>query len=180
MNLYLRLLITWIRGRTLSRLGPWDTHIKPMRVLPTDLDLFGHMNNGRYPTVLDLGRIEHMFRTPVHKEIDRHGGYFVVAALTVNYRRSLLPWQRYDIRTRFLGATAFGTFVEQTFVGVGEHEGVVYAHAMVQLRGLKKSGGTMTDGELYEIFGPVPDGRGVPEWAQQWSDASRQAAKQAG
>ncbi len=177
VNLYLRLLITWIRGRLLPRLGPWDTHIKPMRVLPNDLDLLGHMNNGRYPTVLDLGRIEQMYRSRIRQRTRACGAYFVVAAQTVNYRRSLLPWQRYEIRTRFLGVERYGTFVEQTFVGVGEHDGEVFAHAVVQLRALKKDGGSLGDADLAGIFGPTPDGRVVPEWVTRWAEESRQAAK---
>lgn len=148
-----------------------------MRVLPNDLDLFGHMNNGRYPTVLDLGRIEQMYRSRIRQDLRARGAYFVVAALTVNYRRSLMPWQRYEIRTRFLGATAFGTYVEQTFVGAGDHDGEVFAHAVVRLRALRKSGGTLDDAELAEIFGPAPDGREVPGWVGEWSDAARRASK---
>lgn len=190
MNLYFRLLITWIRGRVLSRLDPWDTHRKPMRVLPSDLDLLGHMNNGRYPTVLDLGRIEQLLRTGIGDGLKKKDAYFVVAALTMNFRRSLLPWQRYEIHTRFLGATAFGTFVEQVFVGVdeprkasgrsdsGQHAGEVFAHAVVRLRGLKKGGGALDDAELAEIVGPAPQGRVVPEWVVEWSAANRRAARE--
>jgi acyl-CoA thioesterase FadM len=187
VNLYLRLILTWIRGRVLPRLGPWDTHVRPMRVLPNDLDLLGHMNNGRYPTVLDLGRIEQMYRTRIGREMKQRGAYFVVAALTVSFRRSLMPWQRYDIRTRFLGATASGTYVEQTFVGVpasdagnstGEKVGEkIYAHAVVRLRALKKDGGVLEDRELAEIFGPAPEGVEVPGWVVEWSRASREAAR---
>ncbi len=177
VNLYLRLLTTVLRGRFLPRLSPWHTSVKPMRVLPNDLDLLGHMNNGRYPTVLDLGRIEQMYRSRIRQETRAHGAYFVVAALTINYRRSLLPWQRYEIRTRFLGATKYGTFVEQVFVGVGDHDGEVYAHAVVQLRALRKNGGSLSDAELAEIFGPAPDDRVVPGWVIRWAEDNREAAK---
>lgn len=188
MNLYLRLIITWIRGRMLPRIGPWDMHVKPMRVLPNDLDLLGHMNNGRYPTVLDLGRIEQLVRSGLHDRLKRRKAYFVVAALTVNYRRSLLPGQHYEIRTRFLGATAHGTFVEQIFVVPGSGDSTtpggagdeVYAHAIVRLRALKRSGGGLVDADLRDIFGPAPEDRVVPDWVIEWSDATRAAAKGAG
>jgi hypothetical protein len=56
MNLWLRLF--WLALALLWRrkLDPrHDVSRLTFRVLPTDLDLNGHMNNGRYLTIMDLG-----------------------------------------------------------------------------------------------------------------------------
>ncbi|TMH75049.1 MAG: acyl-CoA thioesterase, partial [Betaproteobacteria bacterium] len=55
MNLYFRLLITILKALRAPRVTPGDTVELALRVLPTDLDLNGHMNNGRYLTLVDLG-----------------------------------------------------------------------------------------------------------------------------
>ena len=57
MNLYFRLLLFMIRVRFRSRLGIWDTSHVTFRVNPLDLDLQRHMNNGRYLSLMDLGRM---------------------------------------------------------------------------------------------------------------------------
>ena len=92
MNLYLRLLLTIVRSRRLPALDPWDTVSTPMRVLPNDLDTLGHMNNGRYLTMLDLARTELMMRSGLYRRSEELGYYLVVAGQTINYRRSLMPW----------------------------------------------------------------------------------------
>ena len=54
MNLYLRLLWTLLRSWRLPPLTIEHTLKRTMRVLPNDLDINGHMNNGRYLTTIDL------------------------------------------------------------------------------------------------------------------------------
>lgn len=48
MNLYLRLLWTWLRARSKPAIAMGDTIELQLRVWPNDLDVNGHMNNGRY------------------------------------------------------------------------------------------------------------------------------------
>jgi acyl-ACP thioesterase len=65
MNLYFRLL-----RRLLSSLfEPAAHYTAPVesrfRVLPLDLDAFGHMNNGRYLQIMDVARTHWMIRTGV-------------------------------------------------------------------------------------------------------------------
>ena len=174
MNLYLRLLLTIVRSRRLPALDPWDTVSTPMRVLPNDLDTLGHMNNGRYLTMLDLARTELMMRSGLYRRSEELGYYLVVAGQTINYRRSLMPWQKFEIRTRLLSGDARAVFVEQAFV----HKGTVCAHAVVRLRVLKKKGGTVSDPEMADLLSAPPAAHGdVPTWIPEWNATSRDAAK---
>jgi acyl-ACP thioesterase len=54
MNLYLRLLWTLLRAPFKPRIVLGDTIELKLRVWPNDLDVNGHMNNGRYMTITDL------------------------------------------------------------------------------------------------------------------------------
>ncbi|MGO3361913.1 MAG: acyl-CoA thioesterase [Corynebacterium sp.] len=184
MNLYLRLILTVLRSRRLPALAPWDTVATPLRVLPNDLDTLGHMNNGRYLTMMDLARTELMMRSGLYARSEELGYYLVVAGQTINYRRSLMPWQKFEIRTRMLSGDARAVFVEQAFV----NRGTVCAHAVVRLRVLKKKGGTVSDEEMAALLTPK-DGAGdgvqdaasdVPDWIPAWNAASRDAAKNTG
>lgn len=62
MNLWLRLLWLLATARFQVRLAePTETVALGMRVWPGDLDISLHMNNGRYLTIMDLGRLRFCF-----------------------------------------------------------------------------------------------------------------------
>lgn len=173
MNLYLRMLLLRLRvaraGRA-GRLGIWDTARTPFRVAPTDLDVLGHMNNGRYLTLLDLGRMDLMLRSGFWGRLLSRGWYPVVAGQTISYRRSLQPGRRFDVYTRIIGLDDLWFFLEQTFC-VGDE---VYAQAIVRGRFLRKSGGSVPHAELLELTGDLPAGRAqLPEWIIAWAAASK-------
>ena len=63
MNLLLRLALVLFQGRRGPRLGLLDTGSLHMRVWPTDLDVLMHMNNGRYLSLMDLGRVDLLVRS---------------------------------------------------------------------------------------------------------------------
>jgi len=57
VNKLLRLLSVMWRARRATPLAPTDVGRVRFRVLPTDLDLQGHMDNGVHLSLMDLGRI---------------------------------------------------------------------------------------------------------------------------
>ena len=63
MNLFLRLIRVLLTIRSRGQLAPFEDSVLTFRVWPGDLDLNVHMNNGRYLTVMDLGRLDLMART---------------------------------------------------------------------------------------------------------------------
>lgn len=57
MNLYLRLLWLLWRLHSLRRRGLFEESRVAFCVWPNDCDLNLHMNNGRYLSLMDLGRV---------------------------------------------------------------------------------------------------------------------------
>lgn len=169
VNLYLRLLLLRLRAPRSPRLGAWDVARTSFRVVPTDLDLLGHVNNGRYLTLMDVARIDLLTRAGVWDRMRERGWYPVVAGQTITYRRSLRLGQRFDIYSRAVGIDDRWVYVEQTFC-VGED---VYARAVVRSRFLKRSDGSVERAELEELCGPAPEGLELPGWVQDWTDATR-------
>lgn len=51
MNLWLRLIRVWLAARRRPSLGVEDVSVIRVRVWPHDLDLWGHVNGGRYLTL---------------------------------------------------------------------------------------------------------------------------------
>lgn len=170
MNLYFRLLAMYLGIRKRPQLDIWDTGVKEFRVLPNDLDVIGHMNNGRYLTVMDLGRMDLMLRSGYWQQLTAKGWYPVVAGQTITYRKSLEPFAKYELHTRMLGFDEHGSYVEQTF-RVGES---VHAQAYIRARFLKKSGGKVSDQEIFELLGgDLNASNGVPEWVSDWGAQNR-------
>ncbi|MBI4800738.1 MAG: thioesterase family protein [Desulfarculus sp.] len=128
MNLLLRLIKVAIMAWRRPPLEPLGDSLVSFRVWPNDLDLNLHMNNGRYLTLMDLGRIDLTIRTGIIRMVLKQGWRPMVAAATIRYRRGLRPFQRYDLRTRILCWDHKWFFMEQRFEVAGE----LYALALVK------------------------------------------------
>ena len=98
MSLYLRLLWTWIGAGFKSPIQMGDTIELNMRVWPNDLDINGHMNNGRYMTITDLVLIEYFLRAGFVKVALRKGWRPMLGGSIISYRRALKPFAVYSVR----------------------------------------------------------------------------------
>lgn len=72
MNLWLRLIRVWLTGRRRTRLTVDGESVIRVRVWPHDLDIWGHVNGGRYLTLSDLGRLDFTVRTGLFAVVRRH------------------------------------------------------------------------------------------------------------
>ncbi len=166
MNLILRLLYVVFSAFRGARLQPLDESVVKFRVFPNDLDTNLHMNNGRYLTLMDLGRLDLLFRLGVVKEVRRRRWNPVVASLAIRYRRSLEPWQTYELRTRLLGWDERWFFMEQSFTRGGE----VMARAIVKALFVGPEGRVppqaLVDATGYEVEPPE-----IPKAIRRWEEA---------
>jgi acyl-CoA thioesterase FadM len=165
VNKLLRFLWVLWRARRATPLAPTDVGSVRFRVLPNDLDLQRHMNNGVYLSLMDLGRIDLMVRSGVWGELTARGYYPVIVSSTITYRRSLELWQTYELESRIVGIDDIAAYVEQRFVRDGE----IVARAVIKARFLKKSGGIVPIPELAELFGMDPQNHPLPAWLAEWS-----------
>ena len=102
-----------------------------MRVWPLDLDLSMHMNNGRYLTLMDLGRLDYVVRTGLWRAIARNRWTPIASSVTIRYRRELKLFQRFAIETRIVSFAEASVIIEQVFVIVsGRNAGTVAARAL--------------------------------------------------
>ena len=115
MNLFFRLLLLLFSMPSKKPLGLLDSSELHFRVLPNDLDIYGHMNNGRYLTLMDLGRMDWIWRTGLGKAARKNRWNPLVAASTIRYKKSLTLWKRFTLRTRVLGWDDKWFYIEQTF-----------------------------------------------------------------
>ncbi|MGJ8720428.1 MAG: thioesterase family protein [Salinibacterium amurskyense] len=166
MNLIFRTILHRILSTRRSPLGITDVGSMTMRVLPTDVDLLRHMNNGRYFSIMDIGRMDLLIRAGGWQKLERKGYYPVMANETISFRKSLDLWKKFQLESRVVGYDEKAVFVEQRFVVDGQ----IYAQAMTRARFLKRGGGTVSVAELLETIGWDAAAPVMPEWVQEWAD----------
>lgn len=174
MNLYLRLFLINLLTRTRPKVSLWEGSRTAFRVLPNDLDVFRHMTNSRYLAFCDLARLDLMVRGGYWQEINRRRWFPVVTAQTITYRRSLTLWQKFRVHTKVLGFDDKHAYLEQTFLGRGDETS---ARAVIQIRFLKRSGGSVLKEELLDAAGGGPVELELPVWVKEWAESVRIAPK---
>lgn len=121
MNLICRLLKTllfyFLRP---TRRGILEESVVRFRVWPNDLDTNLHMNNGRYLTLMDLGRLDLLLRNGSVRHVLRNKWYPVLAGTQIRFRRPLNLFQKFEIRTRIVSWDAKWVFLEQIILRQGE------------------------------------------------------------
>jgi YbgC/YbaW family acyl-CoA thioester hydrolase len=167
MHLLLRTLLLLITPSRQPPLTVWDHSSLPLRVLPTDIDIAMHVNNGMYLSLMDLGRFDLMVRSGVWKRMRRRGWGPVVSAETISFRKSLQLWQHYTIETRIIGLDAKAIYFEQRMVADGE----IYARAYIATR-LVHQGRPVSQEEILREFGEPPADLVLPEWVHEWRASS--------
>ena len=136
MNLYLRLAWLLLSYRFKPRLSFDDALERPMTVMPGDLDLNGHVNNGRYLTLVDLAIIELFLRSGVMLKAWRSGWRPMLGASMITYRRGLQPFARYSLRFQLQSWDERWNYFRFEFVHGGRIAAAGYAKgAMVGRRG---------------------------------------------
>ena len=166
MNLFFRLMWRALVGRhrsAVSALGPCRT---PFRVLPTDLDLLRHVNNGVYLSLMDVARVDLTERAGFAGKLRARGWYPVVVAETIQFRRSLTLWQRFEIETRVLAWDEKVFLLEHRFLRGDQ----AVAHALIRARFLARGGGGVAPADILALAGAPPLHAPPPDWATRWND----------
>lgn len=166
MNLWIRLAYALLSWRFRAKLDWQAVGRRNFRVWPTDLDVFRHMNNGIFLSLLDLSRLDLAYRSGAWQKWKKHGWYPVVVAETITFRKSLMPWQKFAMESKVIGWDDQAFYFEQRFV-VGEE---IYTQAIVRIRFLRKARGILTPDEVIAgtapWHGPKPE---LPQWVSDWA-----------
>jgi acyl-CoA thioesterase FadM len=163
MNLWLRMIavLLWLRGK--PRVALLDTTRITLRVWPNDLDINRHVNNGRYLTLADLGRLDWFVRTGTLDYARRQQAWPIVGDAIAKFRRDLKAFQRFTLESRMLGWDEKWAFLEHRFVRGGRVLGVV------AIRGLFRGPeGPIKPGEFLAVLGGPADSPPLPEWVLDW------------
>lgn len=132
MNLWLRLLWCLLTARFRPGLVlPADAGQLHFRVWPHDLDLSVHMNNGRYLTIMDLGRLDVMVQSGLWRAVLANKWTPIASTVTIRFKRELRLFQKYRLETRLSCWDTSLVVMEQTFLlEGGPRDGQIAALAL--------------------------------------------------
>lgn len=171
MNMLLRLLWIYIRARSRAPCHPLGPCLTPFVVMPTDLDICRHVNNGIYFSIMDLGRVDMLIRSGLFKAMRKARLSAVVAAETIRFRRSLTLFQRFNVETRVIGWDDKAFLMEQRFLRPSRRGDAmdVVAEAVVRARFVADRK-AVPSADFLSLLGaegvPSPE---LPEWIAQWN-----------
>lgn len=166
MNLLLRLIWILLKRARHGRVNPLQPLRVKSRALPNDLDINMHVNNGRYLSFADLGRVDWFIRSGCLQVARKQKAIPVIGDVTARYIRQLKAFDRFYVQTRLLGWNQKWAFLEHKIF-----DGQDRLAAIVVIRGMfwNRKGG-LTPQELMEATGnghlESPD---LPEWVAHWA-----------
>ena len=168
MHLLPRTLLVLARARRRSRLGIWEPASLPLRALPTDVDFAGHVNNGQYFGLFDLGRFDIMVRTGLWKACRDRGWLPVVQAEQIAFRRSVTLGTAFTVETRLLGLDERAMWIEHRAVVDGD----LAVRAIVCGRLRAKDGTPVPNEDLRALLAELGHDLSaepvLPEWLHEW------------
>ena len=166
MNLVLRLIWILLKRARVGRTHPLQKLRVRSRALPNDLDLNMHVNNGRYFSFADLGRVDWFVRSGCLQVARKEKAIPVIGDATARFIRQLKAFDRFYVETKLLGWNEKWAFLEHKILD--DKDRLV---AIVVIRGMfwRKKGG-LTPAELLAATGHSNlESPTLPGWVAHWS-----------
>jgi acyl-CoA thioesterase FadM len=170
LSLFWRLLMIVLRAWRAPRGAMSDESVLPLRVTFGDLDFNLHMNNGRYLALMDLGRLDLALRAGVFRPAWQGRWRPVLGSATIRFRRSLRPFQRFELRTRLLCWDHRWFVFEQRFEADGELYAVALARAL-----FTSPQGSVAPAQTLAAVGLTTDSPPPPGYVMEWARADTDA-----
>jgi acyl-CoA thioesterase FadM len=168
MSLYFRLFWRWLRARAQPPIRMGDTIELNMRVWPQDLDINGHMNNGRYLTITDLALIEYLTRAGFIKLALRKGWRPMLGGSIISYRRALKPFAVYTLRFSMICWDERWNYMAFEFLQDGKT--MAHGHSKGAIVGSK---GIVSSADARDAMGLDPASPQFPASISTWIEAER-------
>ena len=90
IKLYGRMIPAVARGMRHDRIAATEPLASRFRVLPHDIDINLHLNNGRYLQLMDVNRVEWLMRTGVLDFVRKHRWKPILGSTVIHFRRDEL------------------------------------------------------------------------------------------
>jgi len=116
MNLFLRLVLVWIKHFFKKRIGPWDAFETHYTVWLTDQDMLRHMTNSRFFSLTDVCVIDFFLRARVFRVFRKIKCFPLIVYEDMQFLKPLRYPQKFRVRTHFMGADLERVICKHTFL----------------------------------------------------------------
>ena len=145
-----------------------EDHIR-MHVWPQDIDFNLHMNNARYLSVMDYGRMHLLARTRLLDHALRSRWQPIVGAVWMTYRRSLPLFSAFTLSSRLVCWDDRWFYMEQTFTGNAGLAAVGWVKGL-----LRAPEGNLEPQRILERVSPGIKSPPMPEAIATWNELTRE------
>jgi acyl-CoA thioesterase FadM len=137
INSFVRIPLLALRQRLrpLPKIGILDEDRVKMRVWPNDIDFNLHLNNSRFLTCMDYGRIHMLAAVGILDHVVQRRWTPLVGSIDIVYRRSLPLWAAFTLTTRTLCWDEKWFYSEQTIRSTEGLISTAWVKALFQERG---------------------------------------------
>lgn len=133
-----------------------------LSVWPQDIDPFLELNNGRYVTLLDLGRFAYGARVDIKDFLKKNQWSLTITGTYNEYRYRLRLFQKFELKTKIIGCDKDWFYFFQKLERNGKtHMASVVKFAFTSQKGIVKPE------EVINAMGEVFDPTQLPKWISE-------------
>lgn len=160
---FIRFVKVILAARAAPRIPVDDTYISKMIAWPWDIDPWADLNNGRTLTLYDLGRVGLGIQSGLFKVLAEKKWGLTVAGASVRYRKRVLMFQRFEMRTRIVGWDKRFIYMEQS----NWYRGECSSHILIRT-GVVSKEGLVPPEKVAEAMDLSPESYPLPDWVTAW------------
>ena len=177
INSFVRIPLLAIRQRfnPLPRIGILDEDTVHLRVWPNDIDFNFHLNNSRYLTCMDYGRIHNLAAVGILDNVINRRWTPLVGSVDIVYRRSLPLWARFTLTSQTLCWDEKWFYSQQI---IRSREGLASAAWVKAL--FQQGGKNIPPQQIAEQLHPGLESPPVSESLKQWNELTREKLQSGG
>lgn len=180
MNLFLRVVLVWIKSLFKPRIGLLDEYVTRFGVWFTDQDMLRHVTNSRFYSLVDVCVIDFFLRSGVVNILGRNKWTPVVIYKDMKFLKALRFPARFLVRSQFLGWDDDAVIALHVF----ERGETIVAQGYTIARFIDSKGKALRTGDVAAAFGapsqPVLPAHAVAALARSRRDAPDGASSLAG
>jgi acyl-CoA thioesterase FadM len=164
VNLYFRLLWIVLKAIWGKKKSILDPSCLSLHALPLDCDLNWHVNNARYLSFMDLGRIHLMGQAGLYSILLKRRWSPVLVAAEISFIRAIRPMQKFKLDTRIVSWDDNYLYLEQSFKSHGRLLALAYVKGVFLAQGKKLPTQDILQLSGIDSQAPPP----MPEPIQHW------------
>jgi len=129
-------------------------HVHTIKIRGFHCDLYQHVNNARYLEFLEEARWEYVEQVPALANMGRQGLGFVVAAITIEYKRTVGLGEVVEIRSNMAGFEAKRAVMHQAVFNQATGKIIADAHVSFAVIDVATGRAVPMAGEVRSWFEP--------------------------